>query len=231
MWLRVLNRCLSMGLCLLVMSSWASADDWELKKDRDGIQIYTRSVEGSKFKQVKATGLYDVRLSSMVALIRDGSSCTRWADLCKEVRLLDTISDTEQIVYNFNDIPWPVKDRDAITRVLWEQDADTLAVTMRATAIESDLVPASKKAVRLSDAETSWVLTPQANGSLEITSIAHIDPAGPTPAWMTNLMLVDSPYKTMISIREEFAETDRYEGVTFPFVQEPSKEAASTPAQ
>ncbi len=196
-----------------------ASDGWELRKDKNGIQVYTRDVEGSKFKQVRSVMQTDFRLQSVVALIQDGEACPRWADLCKESRVVETISETEFFVYNLNDIPWPVKDRDAITHVKWERNPDTGMVTMTATATDSDLVPATKKAVRLQNAVTRWMMLPKPDGSLEISSEGHIDPAGPTPAWVTNLMLIDSPFKTMENLRKEMA-NDAYTEVTFDFLKE-----------
>lgn len=207
---------------LLVISGQLSAQtnsefEWQLKKNQDGIQVYTRSVEGSKFKAVRSVMLTDFRLSSVVALIRDGAACPRWADLCKESRVMEEISETEQIVYSYNDIPWPVKDRDAITKVIWKQDPETHVVTMTATAIDSDQVPKNNRAVRLKHAVTKWILSPQIDGQLKIVSEGHIDPAGPTPAWVTNLLLIDSPLKTMQNLRREFT-TDNYAGESFEFI-------------
>jgi len=206
-------------LSAIVLAQEGNSYKWELKKDKNGIQVYTRDVEGSKFKQVRSVMQTDFRLQSVVALIQDGEACPRWADLCKESRVVETISETEFYVYNLNDIPWPVKDRDAITHVKWERDNETGMVTMTATATDSDLVPVTKKAVRLQNAVTQWMMQPKPDGTLEISSLGHIDPAGPTPAWITNLMLVDSPFKTMENLRREMA-NDAYTEVTFDFLSE-----------
>lgn len=212
----------SAALCALPwLAAAADEQEWTLKKEKDDIQIYTRAVDGSKFKAVRGVMLSDARLSSVVALIRDSAACSRWADLCKEARVLEQSSETDYLVYNLNDIPWPVKDRDAVTRVVWQHDPATGRVTMTATAIDSDLVPATGKAVRLRNAVTKWILTPQADGKLEIASEGHIDPGGPTPAWMTNLMLVDSPLKTLQNMRKEFELHDQYADRSFEFIDNP----------
>ncbi|MFK8019175.1 MAG: START domain-containing protein [Pseudomonadales bacterium] len=211
----------AMILLLITNVSYAQQEDgtqWQLKKESDGIAIFTRIVEDSKFKAVRSVMMTDFRLDSVIGLIRDNSACPRWADLCKESRTLEQKSETEAIVYNLNDIPWPVKDRDAITHVVWDRDASTGAVSMTATAIASDLVPPTSKAVRLKNAVTKWILTPKKDG-LEIASEGHIDPSGPTPAWMTNLLLIDSPLKTMQKLRVEMA-NDRYADVEFDFTAE-----------
>jgi len=65
---------------------------------------------------------------------------------------------------------------------------------------------------------TRWILTPKPDGMLEIISEGHIDPEGPLPAWFTNRMLVDTPYKTMIGLRRQLIE-DPYQSAEFDFLK------------
>lgn len=183
----------------------AGEAEWELKRNKVGIKVMTRRVAGSKYKEVRAVMTEELNLGSVVSLIRDTAACSEWAELCKEARVVETTSETRFKVYNYNNVPWPAKDRDAITDVVWSRDPDTGAVTMVATAIDSDLVPETRKAVRLKNAVTRWILTPKGNGMLEVISEGHIDPGGPTPAWLTNLMIVDTPYKTLAGLRRYIA--------------------------
>jgi len=200
--------------------------DWELKKDEKGIQVYTGEVEGSKFKAVRATMIVDAKLSELAALVRDPQACTEWADLCEEAREHKRISETELYVYTLNNLPWPVKNRDALAHVIWQQHTETLAVTMTATAT-TDILPEIKGAVRLTDAITRWIFTPTTNNQVAVMTEAHVDPAGPTPAWFTNLLLVDSPFKTMINLRKLVA-TGRYDNVQFDFITEPAEQPTAT---
>jgi len=52
-----------------------------LQRDRNGIQVYTRAVEGSPYNEVRAvTVMENLRLSALVALIEDDPACADWAD-------------------------------------------------------------------------------------------------------------------------------------------------------
>ncbi|MCB1693502.1 MAG: hypothetical protein KDI19_12115, partial [Pseudomonadales bacterium] len=164
-------------------------------------------------------------LSAPVALVRDAAACPRWAALCKESRVVRTESETDLYVYNYNDLPWPVSDRDAVAHVVWHQDPSNLAVTMTATAVPG-IVPEERKAVRLVSAVTRWRFEPVGEGRILIVSEAHVDPEGPIPAWITNMLLVDSPLKTMQNMREELA-TGEYDNAHFDFVVEPAPLNAS----
>lgn len=43
--------------------------------------------------------------------------------------------------------------------------------------------------------------TPNDNGTTKVENFAHIDLNGPTPAWITNRVLIEAPYKTMLEMR------------------------------
>jgi hypothetical protein len=195
---------------MILLSTWANSSfsqvdgvnyDWELKSDKDGISVYTSTVPDSKFRAVRATMLIQGKASSLVALVMDNDACPRWADLCKESKTIETVSDTESYVYVYNDLPFPVKDRDVLTRVIWDHDLATGKVSMTSTATQ-DRHPKIEKAVRIKQAVSQWHFTPQDDGSVRVDNFAHIDPNGATPAWITNMLLVSSPYKTMKNMRE-----------------------------
>ena len=172
-------------------------EEWSQRKDKDGIQVYTRSVEGSPYREVQVvTTIQDIRLSSLAALLLDAEACPEWADKCDESYVHEQISETEFYVYSNNDMPFPVTDRDALTYVTWVQDPETLAVTMTSIAT-SDILPKQRGRLSLTEARTSWQFIPQADGSIDIVNASHINPGSMLPGWVTNMLLVDTPYQTM----------------------------------
>ena len=194
------------------------AYEWQLKRDKDDIQIYTRKVEGSKFKQVKGVMSIPARLSSLVSLVKDNEACPEWAEMCKVSKIHELKSDTDMLIYVLNDIPWPVTDRDVLAQVNWTQDSQSLAVKMTSVATR-DILPENKGIIRLVDAKSSWEFIPKESGVVEIVNMAHIDPNGPTPAWVTNMMLVDAPFKTLQNMRKMIA-SGRYDNAQESFVTE-----------
>lgn len=208
------------ALLLITFSVPLLADEggWELKRDRDGIAIYTRAVEGSSYRAVRATMRIASTASAAVALILDTDACSEWADLCKESRVFEQVSDTEMYVYTLNDVPWPVSDRDATTHVLWQQDPQSGAVTMTATIV-SDKLPETPKAVRLAEGTTSWTFQPLPGGQLDVVSRAHIEPGGAIPGWLSNRLLVNSPFTTMAGMRAMLL-SGRYDDVDIAFLSD-----------
>ena len=207
--------------CLLTQSVQAGLFDieWDLKQDKDDIQVYTGDVEGSSFKAVKANMEVDTTLAELVALVRDSEACPDWAELCEKAENLEVLSETELFVYTLNNLPWPVSDRDAVAKVIWSQHPETLAVDMVAT-VTPDKKPTRRSTVRLQYGVTSWTFTPIANGKIAVRSLAHVDPGGATPAWLTNRLLLDAPHVTLLRMRK-IINSNKYTGAAYDFITEP----------
>ncbi len=215
------------GLILLLAIGWSVApfaaepgSEWKLRRDRESIQIYTSSVEGSRYDAVLSrTIMQDIRLSALVALLRDSEACPRWADRCVESYVYEKITDTELLVYTHNNLPFPIKDRDVLSLVTWLQDPESLEVTMNSEAT-SDILPGKKGKLRLLEANVSWHFNPLPNGSVEVINQAHINPGSRLPGWVINMLLVDTPYQTMKSFVAEVRKT-KYKDAEVSFIIEP----------
>ena len=209
------------ALCLLLAPSFATAQlagveyNWKQKRDKNGIIIETSKVAGSPFKAVRSEMVVNASVSSLVALVEDLAVCSEWADLCKESRIEKRLSDTNAFVYIYNNLPFPVSDRDVYTHVIWTQNPESKTVTMTSTASPGG--PAKTKAVRIKNAVSQWHFTPNGDGTTKVENFAHINPNGPVPAWITNQLLVSSPYKTMTKMRK-IVESGRYDDAIVTFL-------------
>lgn len=194
--------------------------NWKLRKERNNISVYTAGVEGSRYDAVLSkTVVKDIRLSSLVAVIMDAQACPEWADRCAESYVFEKISETEELVYTHNDLPFPVKDRDVLAHVNWEQNRQTLAVHMYSKAT-SGVMPKQNGKLRLVEAQTTWDFMPLEDGGIEIRNWAHIDPGSSLPSWVTNMLLVDTPYETVQALIEQ-ARKSKYAEVEYGFIIEP----------
>ncbi len=198
----------------------AEVAEWELKRDRDGIQVYTGEVEGSPYDAVRSEAIIEgVSLSSLVALVNDAEACADWADRCAESYVVEQLSDTEAYVYTHNDMPFPVRDRDVVVRLKWTQDPQSLAVEMNSTAVTGQ-VEAMRGRLRLTDAIASWRFEPLPDGSIKIVNEAHLDPGSALPGWLTNMLLVDTPFETMKAFMTEVRKP-KYRDSIVNFITEP----------
>jgi hypothetical protein len=82
------------------------------------------------------------------------------------------------------------------------------------------------KAVRLTDAKSQWHFTKQGDGTVFVENFAHINPNGPTPAWVTNMLLLDAPYDSMFEMRK-LIESGAYKDAVVDFLKPGSETVIS----
>ena len=189
--------------------------DWQLKKDKTGIQIFTSKVENSKYKAIRAVTEINTDMHNAIALILDLTACSEWVHLCVESKLIESVSKTENYIYTYTNAPFPIKNRDMVSHVMWQFDHNTGKVSMLSKATEGR-VPQSKRAIRITNATAQWHFTTIDQTTLRVECYVHIDPAGPVPAWLSNLLLIKSPFKTIQNMRQ-ILESGRYQSATPPF--------------
>jgi hypothetical protein len=194
----------------------ASTLDWQLKQDKHGIKVYTVAVKGSKYRAIQSSVLIDASLHSIIALIRDSTACSKWADMCKHSEVHQNVSNSEYYIYTYNNLPFPIKDRDILAHVQWKIDPQNSVLSMRSSAT-SGVKDINPKAVRLTHAVAKWQFTEQDDGSVLVENIAHVEPNGPIPAWISNRLMISSPYRTLLRMRR-LAESGAYDNhpASFP---------------
>lgn len=194
----------SAALCALLasMCAWGEGDTggWRPEKSGDGIHVYSRAVEGSSVRAVKAEVAVDAAFEDAVALLLDASQRPRWDELCTEASVVRQVSETEDVVYIHNDLPWPVSDRDMVLRRVWSVDADRSRAQIRASVIDG-VLPEIAGRVRVTHADGVWTIKRGDATGVRITTEIHADPGGPVPDWLMNALSVQGPYKALRNIR------------------------------
>ncbi|NOQ92158.1 MAG: hypothetical protein GQ552_05505, partial [Flavobacteriaceae bacterium] len=144
-----------------------SQENWELKKDANGIKIFTKTTENSDFKVFRATMLLDDSIHAFVAALNDVEGLTNWGYKIIHTSLLKRSGDTLQIYYAESMAPFPYKNRDGIylNRFKWNSDTSTLFVEIE---ILDDYVELKDKLVRIKG-KGYWRVIVLPSGELDIT--------------------------------------------------------------
>lgn len=80
----------------------AAADDWSLSRDRDGIAVYTKTMQiddGSEQLAYRGVASFNVSMSKLISAMRDVEHFDQWLHNCYEPRLLDQIAPETRMVY------------------------------------------------------------------------------------------------------------------------------------
>src|SRR3954467_440289 len=142
-----INICLLGILILLPLFSLGNSGDWKLKKNENGIEVYTRYAENSPLKEVRVVTVVQSSLAAIVVLLLDIKNYPHWIYACSEASTLKVINDHDEYHYQVTHLPWPLSNRDMIWHFKIEQDTITKIVAVTNTS-EPDYSPAKKGIVR-----------------------------------------------------------------------------------
>src|SRR5579863_7190884 len=128
-------RKLSFVLYLFAALPAGAQKTWELKKDQDGIRVYSRTGDSSRFDDMKVEMTLPVKLSSLAALILDIDNYPNWSFNSVKAYVLKRISPSEVYFYSLIRSPWPVSDRDMAVHLHLTQDTGTRNLYIHADEI------------------------------------------------------------------------------------------------
>lgn len=184
-----------------IVSQVDDGPGWKLAKEKNGIVIFTRQMEGSKFKEYKTITVVEATPQELIDILLDVENYPKWMAFVKAAELLEM--DGENIFYVYSEVklPWPFDNRDEVTKSVVKKDSLSNNYHIEIDIIE-DYVPEKKGITRLVFGNGLWVFTPVDEHKTEVYHRFGGDPGGKIPAWIVNMFLVDGPYKTMMGLQE-----------------------------
>ncbi len=185
---------------LLTLSAQGEADaGWQLRKQGDGIRVFTRKVDGSAIDEVRAVADIAAPIADVEALLLDAGRRPQWDGMCRSARRVRNADYPGGVLVILYDMPWPVDDREMVMS-LERQEKDGVVVLLNQAV--AGVVPPNKKAVRIIHANASWTLKPLGESVTRLETTALVDPNGPIPAWLLNTLSVSQPFSMVTRLRE-----------------------------
>ncbi len=192
---------LIISLLLTVIALGVSSQvEWVLEKDEEGIKVYTRKPEGSSFKEYKAEAIMHGTLDDFKGIIMNVEDYPDVYSNVETARLLEA-SDTTLIYYMTTDVPWPVKDRDAIIAVSIRRNTKQDLLEIFVNALPGYLEE-KRGYVRIRKTQGKWNVKHLKDDTLQVHLRMHAEPSGSIPSWLANRYIVDGPYEDFSNIRE-----------------------------
>lgn len=173
--------------------------EWKLEKDKNGIKIYTRHVEGYVIKEFKAIAIIEADIEIVLAEIMDAEHLEEWMANISTARTIENKKNGDIIMYYQLALPWPMQDRDAISENHIIRGADSTIVK---TILKPDYLPEEPDLIRMRSANGGWVLKQLANNRCHVTYQFVANPSTKVPGWIANMFIVDSPYQTIRNLKE-----------------------------
>jgi len=177
----------------------SAGQEWNLRKDKDDIQVYSRDIKDSAYDEFKGVATIHASLASTLGILDDVAACPKWINYCAKSIVLDDNGYDERHVYQINDLPFPATNRDVVTKVKITHDVATGIITINMTSTP-DYYPRSKQ-TRITRSNGFFQLIPVSAGITKVIWQHHVEPGGVLPAFLANSMIVDLPFKSLRAMR------------------------------
>lgn len=178
-----------------------SQEQWVLKEQENGIRVYTRKTRKSSVKEFKAITVFQASIQSVIDKITDAEGLKHWNYKTTESRLIERVSDKEFIIYMYNNFPWPVKDRDHISKLTLSK-IDSSSVRIDISSLPNRL-PKIEGVIRIEEFSGYWLIEKTVNG-IQVTQQMYGEPKGRVPSLIINATLAKAPLYSFKRLRDEF---------------------------
>jgi hypothetical protein len=174
---------------------------WDLKKDKSGIEIYTRAVEGSSFNEFKGiTVIRDISLNTVLEVILDVKNYGNLFPDCLNPKILKQEGKWYDIHYIQTEGPFPVKDRDSVfeQKTVIGKEGKHAMVYLNPLP---DYIPENQDMVRVRKGSGFWELEEDSIGNVKVIYQFHGEPGGEIPSWLANTFVVTHPFKVLENLK------------------------------
>jgi ribosome-associated toxin RatA of RatAB toxin-antitoxin module len=202
---------------LLICYAAPAQDEWKFNTEKEGIKVYTNIASASKVKPIKVECVFNATVSQLVAVLMDIKAYTEWVYKTKSAALVKQISPSELYYYAELDMPWPAQDRDFVAHVMITQNSDTKVITVDAPEVPG-FIPEKDGLLRMQKSKGRWTITPTGNNQVKVVYVLHIDPDGPAPAWLINMLASDGPLQSFKKLKVQL-QKPAYKNISLPFIR------------
>lgn len=190
------------------------SSDWTLESDNDGIQTYTKYLEGKSLRAFKVVTTVDSPLPQTLMFLNDSSQFNRWINMLKSARILQE-TDANGISYNHmtTQVPWPIRNRDVVVKATIDYDKENAQVNIKSEGAP-DYIPVDPDLVRIRETSAAWKINKLSDGTLRLELTSHAEPGGNIPKWLANMVVLQLP-KYMFSRLPQILESDEVKNIKF----------------
>jgi hypothetical protein len=197
----------------------AQNQEWKCVKNADSILVYSRKSDSANYRVIKAVTEVKSSLSALVSVLTNAPHHKDWVYNNKKAEVLKKDTPFSWIIYSRVHVPWPVTDRDIISKTRMKQDSITKTVTIHAEA-DPNYLPENPEHVRIPYAVAEWQFIPQKQGLIKIIFSIEVDVGGNVPQWLANLTAAKGPFQTLKNLRKKVKEK-KYRTAQLPYIREP----------
>lgn len=187
-------------LCFLwPFSSLSQSWPCDLKREKDGIKVFTCKSDTSKFRTLSADFiLEDTSFEELEAFMWNVDNYVNWQYNTVEASLVKKLNDKEMIYRSVVDAPWPVDDRELLVQFsINRQISNQLSFFIYSVSYD---YPIKDGLIRVPFSQASWHVT-KFGADLRVKYTLNIDPGGYVPPVLVNMAMADGPYESFRNLK------------------------------
>ena len=188
-------------LCTMSVCVNALASDWVLKKETEGVKVYTREVAGRKYKELMGVYQADVPFEVAVEVAKDYDHYYEWYGMCKTLRVISKKSPRDVDMYFVLDTP-VVTNRDAVVNVKSDYNYSEGIAKITFKGIDSPYMKGAGL-VRMPVVDGNFTLSRINLRKTKVVYTVYVDMGGILPAWVANLAATKHPFDTGVGILKQ----------------------------
>lgn len=204
-------------LAILCFNVCFSQTEWTLKKDKDGIKVFTGKAADSKFNMIRVSCKLNGSLSSLTSILLQPEIQPEWVIATKTSKLVKRLASNHIYYYNIATVPWPFANRDMVIDLLIHQDSLTKKMIINANSIDK-IMPPIAGLERIPFSQATWEVIPIALNQVQVEYILKINPGGGVPAWVVNMFIAKAPFESFYNLSKIIQEK-RFQGQQFDFIK------------
>ncbi len=197
----------------LFLPSSNAMGNWELLRDKDGIKVYKKHIEGSKIYEFKGVTVVNAKIETVAEIMLDFKAMTKWILFVEEFRVLKGLekknNDFSMSAYISIDLPWPISNRDCVMKITGALSNNNTKITADTLALRKQVVPLKEGYIRLTRISNKWIIEAIAENKISLSYSIRADPQGYIPAWAVNPIIKKQPFYTLRDLRK-MAKLPRY---------------------
>lgn len=183
----------------LIPICYACTNEWDLRRDEAGIQIYQQST-ASGYAITRSITEMETTLNTLVTLMSDRSTCQQWVYACKEGRLIKQINAEERLDYMVVDTPLLFADRDMYIHTIKHFDPQSKTVEIRLNGKE-DYDKGQPNRVRIKSIEGFWRIQQITPNKVKVVYQIYSNPQVFASVFL-DAYIVESAFQTLSSLEK-----------------------------
>ena len=185
----------------LFLANCVIAQPWSFVKEKEGIKVFTRLEPNSSLKSFKGEVTFHAPIEKVSSMLGNPNNTDWWDKAISDVKVLSYEENKYIQYYLIYNMPWPLANRDIVAETIITSDPVSGDYFFTANPLPKS-VPEKPNLVRIQKYQQKWTVQPKEGGNVYVSLEGFIDPGGNIPAWFYNMVVPETPIRTIHSLRE-----------------------------